>query len=314
MKRVVAVLGGNAFAGHGRITMDGQFEFAHRAAEQLMPLVGDDVQLLISHGNGPQVGHILRRVEAALGQSYALPLDVCVAESEGELGFVLEQALRNTFRAHGKPREVVSLLTQVEVSADDPAFDNPTKPIGPFLNQQQTDQLRAAGAHVMQDAGRGYRRVVPSPSPCRILELEAIRLLLEARQIVVAAGGGGIPVIEEQTRHVGVEAVIDKDLTGALMANQLDAELLVILTCVPCAYLDFNTPQQKPISRATPERMKGYLKEGHFAPGSMQPKVDATIQFVSDSRRRAIICDVESLPLALSGEAGTIIEEASSQT
>ena len=170
MKRVVAVLGGNAFTpSDGRMTMEGQFEFAHHAAERLIPLMADDRQLLISHGNGPQVGHILRRVEAALDQSYRLPLDVCVAESEGELGFVLGQALHNVSRARGVSREVISLLTQVEVSSDDPAFGRPTKPIGPFLDQQHAQQLRAAGAVVVEDAGRGYRRVVPSPKPRRIV-------------------------------------------------------------------------------------------------------------------------------------------------
>ncbi|MDP6556833.1 MAG: carbamate kinase [Pirellulaceae bacterium] len=309
MDRVVAVLGGNAFApSDGPMTMQGQIEFAHRAAEQLMPLLAEDTQLLISHGNGPQVGHILRRVEAALGQSYRLPLDVCVAESEGELGFVLGQALRNVVQEHGVSRGVISLLTQVEVRADDPAFDQPSKPIGPFLDHERAEQLRATGSHVVEDAGRGYRRVVPSPKPHRIIELDAIRVLLETGQIVVAGGGGGIPVVSKSGRLVGIEAVIDKDWTAALMADQLDAEMLVILTCVPCAYLFFNTDQQQAISQVTPAQLKTWLDEGHFAPGSMRPKVEAVIQFASKPDRRAIICDVESLPAALVGGAGTIVK------
>jgi carbamate kinase len=309
MKRVVAVLGGNAFAPRdGPLTMEAQIEFAHHAAEQLVPLLGDDTQLLISHGNGPQVGHILRRVEASLGESYRLPLDVCVAESEGELGFVLGQALRNVLHDHGSSREVISVLTQVEVSADDPAFARPSKPIGPFLDRERADHLRATGSQVIEDAGRGYRRVVPSPQPRRIIELQAIRTLLEAGQVVVAAGGGGIPVVNKNGRLVGVEAVIDKDWTAALMADQLDAETLVIVTCVPCAYLFYNTDQQQPILQVTPAQLQAWLDEGHFAPGSMRPKAEAAIQFASKPGRRSIICDVHSLPAAVIGEASTIVE------
>ncbi len=315
MNRVVAVLGGNAFApSEGALTMEGQIEFAHHAAEQLMPLFDEGAELLISHGNGPQVGHILRRVEAAIGLSYRLPLDVCVAESEGELGFVLGQALRNVSHEHGISRDVISVLTQVEVSSDDPAFARPSKPIGPFLNYEKAEQLRAAGSHVVEDAGRGYRRVVPSPRPLRVLELKAIRLLLAAGQVVVAAGGGGIPVVNKNGRLVGVEAVIDKDWTAALMADQLNAETLVIVTCVPCAYLFYNTDQQQPITQVTPAQLKAWLDEGHFAPGSMRPKAEAAIQFASKPGRRAIICDVESLPAALVGEASTIIEGVPSST
>lgn len=309
IERVVAVLGGNAFAPHdGPLTMEGQVEFAHRAARQLMSLLAEGTQLLVSHGNGPQVGHILRRVEAALGQSYRLPLDVCVAESEGELGFVLGQALHNVTHEHGVPRDVVSLLTQVEVRGDDPAFAHPSKPIGPFLKLEQAEQLRAAGSHASEDAGRGYRRVVPSPKPHRIVELDAIRLLLQAGKVVIAAGGGGIPVVDKHGRLVGIEAVIDKDLTAALLADQLDADTLVIVTCVPCAYLFYHTDQQQPISQVTPAQLKTWLDEGHFAPGSMRPKVEAAIQFSAKPGRRAIICDVDTLPAALVGAAGTIVE------
>lgn len=309
MRRVVAVFGGNAFAtSDGPLTTESQIAYAHHAAERLMPLLDEGTQLLISHGNGPQVGHILRRVEAAIGESYRLPLDFCVAESEGELGFVLAQAIRNVSHEQGLPRNVVSVLTQVEVGIDDPAFDQPSKPIGPFLDRAHAERLRAAGGHIVEDSGRGYRRVVPSPQPRRVFELEAIRILLEAEQIVIAAGGGGIPVIKKNGRFVGVEAVIDKDLTGALMADQLDAEMLVIVTCVPCAYLFYNTDQQQPISQVTPAQLNTWLDEGHFAPGSMRPKVEATIQFASKLGRRAIICDVDSLPAALVGEASTIIQ------
>ena len=311
MSRVVAVLGGNAFAAaNAPLTMESQIEFAHRAAERLMPLFGRSSQLLISHGNGPQVGHILRRVEAAVGESYRLPLDVCVAESEGELGFVLGQALRNVARSQGIDRDIVSMLTQVIVDRNDPAFGSPAKPIGPVLKHERVEKLRRAGVDVLHDVGRGYRRVVASPRPMRVIEMQAIRVLLDAGQVVIAAGGGGIPVVESGHRLVGVEAVIDKDLTGQLLADELGAESLVIVTCVPCAYLSFNTDQQAPIERATATQMQQWLDQGHFAPGSMQPKVEAAIQFTAKPGRRVIICDVESLPEALEGKAGTIIESS----
>jgi carbamate kinase len=308
MERVVVVFGGNAFATGRRLTMAGQLRYAREAIQFLAPLLRDDVQLLISHGNGPQVGAILIRVEEALGKAYPLPLEACVAESEGELGYVLAQALYNVVREAGLDRQIVSLLSQVVVDEDDPAFDAPTKPIGPFLSAEQAGRLRAEGVAVTEDAGRGYRRVVPSPEPREVLELEVIRKLLELGVIVIAAGGGGIPVIRGANGLLGVEAVIDKDLTAALLAGQLAAQQLIILTCVPCAYRNFNTPRQEPIGRVTAEEARALLAEGHFAPGSMRPKIEAAIRFASRPGRRTIVCDPSSLAEALGGAAGTIIE------
>lgn len=309
MRRAVVVLGGNAFVTPGqRLTMDGQMQFAYQAMLQLQPLLNDDFQLLISHGNGPQVGHILIRVEESLGKAYSIPLEVCVAESEGELGYVLELALHNVHADLQRQRAIAALLTQVVVAADDSAFLKPTKPIGVFYSQSQAEELRQRGFAVVEDAGRGYRRVVPSPEPLEIVELDVIRQLMATGALVIAAGGGGIPVVREGGRLRGVEAVIDKDLTAALLADQLDAELLLILTDVPCAYRDFGCANQEPIGRIFCADASQLIAAGHFAPGSMQPKMEAACRFADRPGRRAIICNSSSLPAALQGEAGTIVE------
>jgi carbamate kinase len=309
MQRVVVALGGNAFAAPDQpLTMAGQFEFAHRALSQLLPLLGRDTHLLIAHGNGPQVGHILTRVEESLGKAYAVPLEVCVAESEGELGYVLEQALHNVLAEHGLSRPIASLLTQVVVDPSDPAFAHPTKPIGVFYDRQQAEELLRRGFHVVENAGRGYRRVVPSPQPLEIVGVDVMRKLLELGVAVIAAGGGGIPVIRRGTSFEGVEAVVDKDLTAALLADQLDAQWLVILTDVPCAYRWYHAPRQAPIRRSSASEIRQYIHEGHFSPGSMQPKMEATIRFVTSPGRRAIITNPASLAGALQGAAGTIVE------
>lgn len=309
MRRVVAVLGGNAFVSPSkRLTMDGQLQFAHDAMRQLAPLLGEDIQLLISHGNGPQVGHILIRVEASLGKAYSIPLEVCVAESEGELGHVLELALRNVQEELQMQRPIAALLTQVVVSSDDPAFRNPTKPVGVFYTEAQADELRQRGFDVRADAGRGFRRVVPSPLPKEILQLDVIDQLLSQGTLVIAAGGGGIPVVRENGRLRGIEAVIDKDLTAAVLADQLDAELLVILTDVPCAYRHFGSANQQPIERIPTDEAYRLIEANHFAPGSMFPKMQAAAQFADRPGRRSIISNPSSLHAALQGAAGTIIE------
>ena len=309
MSRAVVVLGGNAFVTPGqRLTMDGQIRFAHDAVARLRPLLSAGIQLLISHGNGPQVGHMLIRVEESLGRAYSIPLEVCVAETEGELGYVLDQALCNVLAEMQQERRVAVLLTQVVVAEGDPAFQHPTKPIGVFYTEEQAQLLRQRGFAVREDAGRGYRRVVPSPRPQEIVELEVIRSLLSLGVIVVAAGGGGIPVVRSDRRLRGVEAVIDKDLTAALLADQLEAELLLILTDVPCVYRDFQSPEKRPIRHLTPEDARSMIAEGQFAEGSMLPKVEAAAQFARQPGRRAIICNAASLEAALCGTAGTLIQ------
>jgi carbamate kinase len=312
MKRVIAVLGGNAFVPPGgRLTMAGQFRFAHDALAHLKPLLRDDMQLVISHGNGPQVGHILIRVEEALGKAYRIPLEVCVAESEGELGYVLEQSLHNVIVEQGlRPRPIAGLLTQVVVDADDPAFANPTKPIGPYYDPQQADELNRQGFVVRDDAGRGLRRVVASPQPREIVEAGVIERLLEMGVLVIAAGGGGIPVVRENGRFRGVEAVIDKDLAAALLGEVIRASLLVILTGVPCAYRDFGTDRQQPLPRLSVQQAEQLAEQGHFAPGSMAPKIAACVQFARQPGCKSVICEPASLEAALTGGAGTTIEAA----
>lgn len=308
MARIVAVLGGNAFASRtGHLTMARQLAFAHQAADRLAPLLGAEHEVVLSHGNGPQVGHILTRVEEALGKAYAIPLEVCVAESEGELGYVLAQALHNVLVARGVHRPIASLLTQVVVAADDPAHDRPTKPVGPWYPAEAAARLHARGIATVAESDRGVRRIVPSPEPLEVIELEVVRMLLRDGVIPIVAGGGGIPVVRRDRQLAGIEAVIDKDRTAALMATALHADLLVILTDVPCAFERFGTARQTPIGRITPDALARLLADGHFAPGTMGPKVEAAIRFAAHPGRRTIICDPQSLACALAGTAGTIV-------
>ncbi len=308
---VLFALGGNAFAtADATLGIDTQLRFAEAVARRLAPAAACARRLLIVHGNGPQVGQMLVRVEASRGSAYSLPLDACVATSQGELGYVLLQALRNAWRAAGVTREICALLTQVSVDPADPALRMPTKPVGKVLDADEVARLRAAGAAVMQDAGRGWRRAVGSPQPRAVLELSGIRLLLEAGVAVVAAGGGGVPVSEVGERVAGVEAVVDKDATAALLASALDLPTLVMLTDVPAAFVDFGTSRQRAIGHASPAQLQALAADGHCAPGSMLPKVEAACAFAARPGRRAIICSPDNLAAALVGEAGTLVREA----
>ncbi len=304
------VLGGNAFARPGEpLTMAGQFEFAESLFRRLTPLFESGRRIVITHGNGPQVGQMLTRVEAALGEAYALPLEVCVAESEGELGYVLQQSLLNVLREHGLERPIVSVLTQVLVDESDPAFDNPSKPVGVFYSSEQAKQLREQGFILREDAGRGFRRVVPSPEPKSVIEAQVIRQLIDTGVIVVAAGGGGIPVVERDGRLVGVEAVIDKDHASTLLAESIDADEMLIVTGVPFAYRNFGAVDQQPIRCVSPDAAETLIHEGHFAAGSMLPKMEAAIRFARRPGCRAVICDINTLTEAAAGRSGTIIDQ-----
>jgi carbamate kinase len=306
--RVVAALGGNAFAPRGTAaTVEGERRFAREALAALAPFLAPGNELLVTHGNGPQIGHQLDRVERSRGTAYDLPLDVCVAQTQGELGYVLAQALRELVAEHGGARPVAALVTQVEVDPADPAFGRPSKPIGPLLGPAEAESLRARGAAVGDDSGHGLRRLVPSPEPRSVLEVEPIRRLLGLGAVVVAGGGGGVPLVRDDDVLRGVEAVVDKDLTSWLLADLLDAHLLAVLTDVPCACTDFRTPRQAPIGRVPASRARALLAEGHFAPGSMGPKMEACARFASRAGRRAIVCDPPGLPAALRGEGGTIV-------
>ena len=305
-QRVVVSLGGNAFARAGEpLTMAGQFAFA---ADTLAPLAGlleSDDQLLITHGNGPQVGFILTRVEEALGKAYRLPLEVCVAESEGEIGYVLQQTLYNI--ACGR-RPVAALLTQVVVDADDPAFAEPSKPIGPWFESDQADTLVASGLRLVRDgSGRG-RRVVASPRPLRVVEAAVVDRMLDLGVVAIAAGGGGIPVIERGAYLEGVEAVVDKDLATALLATELGADRLVLVTGVAGVYREFGTDRARLLRRTDPEELDALATEGHFPAGTMGPKVAAATQYVRASGKSVVICHPSELAAALEGAAGTLVE------
>ncbi len=294
--------------------MSGQFDLAERVLVGLLPLLRDAAPLLITHGNGPQVGHMLTRVERSLGEAYAIPLEVCVAETEGELGYVLLQSAHNVLHDNGLQRSVASILTQVRVDADDPAFRNPTKPIGPFYDDERAGALRARGFELREDAGRGYRRVVASPEPREVLDRDVIRVLWEMGAVVIAAGGGGVPVVERAGRVEGVDAVVDKDATASLLACMLGARCLVLITAVPCAYLDFGQVSQRALGAIDVARAEAALADGHFAPGSMAPKVRAGIDFVRASGGTCVICAPENLSRALEGEAGTRIASGHGST
>jgi carbamate kinase len=305
----VVALGGNAFAAPGRpLTMAGQLDFAARVAGALVDAVGVDAALVLTHGNGPQVGHMLTRVERALGEAYALPLEVCVAETEGELGYVLAQSLHNAFEARGAPRPVASLLTQVVVDPDDPAFASPEKPIGPFYDEARAAALAEAGFAVRRIDARGHRRVVPSPEPREIVDVELVEALLARGAVAIAAGGGGVPVVRRDGRLAGVEAVIDKDLASALLADRIGATRLAIVTDVPHAFADFDTDAPRPLRALDPDGVRRLAAAGHFPAGSMGPKMEAAARFAAAPGRRAVVTDVDHLAEALAGRAGTTVQ------
>lgn len=308
MRRAVAALGGNIFAPPDRPTsIDDEIRRVEEVCASLTPLLGDDVQLLVAHGNGPQVGHQLVRVEESRRHACELPLDVCVAQTQGELGYLLARALHGALARLGSARRVAALVTQVEVDAADPAFAHPTKPVGPVLDGARAAELRRAGFAIGESPGRGARRIVPSPEPRGVVESELVRALLEAGAVVVAAGGGGVPIVRSDHGHRGVEAVVDKDLTAALLADELGADLLLLVTDVPCAYSDFGMPDERRIAAMSVAEARALLAEGHFAPGSMGPKIEACARFARLPGRRALVCDAPGIAAALRGDAGTAV-------
>ena len=310
-KTVVVALGGNSFiSDETHQSVPDQYLAAERASTHIVPLLRDpDLRLVVTHGNGPQVGFILRRSELAAPAMHQVPLDSCVADTQGALGYQLERALRNELRHHRLARSPAAVVTLVLVDRDDPAFRHPSKPIGAFLSKERAEEHRQKdGWEVAEDAGRGWRRVVASPAPKAILDLDAVRSLLDAGFVVVAAGGGGIAVIEDPSGDIsGATAVVDKDLTSSLLARQLGAEVLVITTGVEKVYLDYGTPGQKGLDAITLAEAKRYVAQGHFKPGSMLPKVEAIIAFLEGGGRQAIITDSEHVAAALEGRGGTRI-------
>lgn len=305
---VLVAMGGHAFMQKGeKGTIEEHERNAAEIARLLMTLVEKEYQLVISHGNGPQVGSLLLQQERSKDEAPSMPLDVLVAMTEGSLGYILQQNLLNELRRKDVRRYVVTVVTQVLVDESDPAFKNPTKPIGPFLSQEEAlrrrDQL---GWMVREDAGRGWRRLVPSPHPLRVIQQHMIRETARAGHIVVACGGGGIPIKKNaQDSYVGVEAVIDKDLTSSVLASGIGAALLIILTAVPQVYIGFGTDAQRPLGAVTLEEIEALAAEGHFPAGSMGPKIEAVIHFLKHGGRRALITNPQSLPMAIEGRAGT---------
>jgi carbamate kinase len=309
-RRLLVAIGGNATHPDGiRGTVEEQNALAAQTGKALLPLMQRDGELIITHGNGPVVGKILMRQIVARERVEPMTLDICVAHSQGGIAYLLMQALENALRENDDPRHVVCLLTQVEVDPADPAFSNPTKPIGYFYTEGEARSLRAEfGWEFREDAGRGWRHVVPSPKPRHIVDISLVQALARSGAVVIAGGGGGIPVVggPKKVRH-GVEAVIDKDLTSALMANVLGIEEMMILTAVSQVAIHFGTPQERRLSEVGLAEMKRYYEEGHFPAGSMGPKVEAAIRFIENGGRRAVIADLrEALP-ALRGETGTHI-------
>jgi carbamate kinase len=308
---VLVAMGGHAFMQAGEQgTIHEHERNSDRIAELLMTLVEREYRLVITHGNGPQVGNLLILHERVRGEVPPMPLDVLVAMTEGSLGYVLQQSLLNQLRRRDVRRYVVTVVTQVMVDKNDEAFRTPNKPIGPFLTREEAERRRdELGWQIREDAaGRGWRRLVASPRPLRVIQRQMIRDAALAGHIVVACGGGGIPIhVDENNRYAGLEAVVDKDLTSSVLGANVGAELLIILTAVPNVYVDFGKPAQRPLRAVTLDEIEKLKEEGHFPPGSMGPKVDAVVHFLKHGGKRAVITDPESLPRAIEGRAGTHI-------
>ena len=311
-RTIVVALGGNALQKQGEASSEAQRRVAAETIRQLLPLVQAGHRIAIVHGNGPQVGNIVLHEEAVNTDDVpSLPLDDCGAMSQGLIGFWLQQAFQDIFRAHQMTdKHAVSLVTQTIVSGDDAAFQNPTKPIGPFYSEEEAKAVQAERGYVVkEDAGRGWRRVVPSPKPVEIVEAPIIKALVEAGVLVVSTGGGGIPVLRQEDGTLkGVEAVIDKDFGAATLADLLHADTLLILTSVDAAKVNFNQPNEEALGQISVEEMQKHIDDGQFAAGSMLPKAQAALQFVSGGESRtAVITSLEKTTEAIDGTAGTRI-------
>lgn len=304
---LLVAIGGNATHPQNiRGTTEEQEAVAENAARALIPLIRKQGRLLITHGNGPVVGKILLRMMLTRDAIPPMRLDVCVAHSQGGIGYLLIQALENAMRGAGIERQSACVVTQVEVSPDDPAFNAPSKPIGPFFSEQDAARFEREGWRMVEDAGRGWRHCVPSPEPRAVINLKVIEALLAAGVVVIAGGGGGVPVVRDAHGDwQGVQAVVDKDLTSALLARSLGIDDLLILTAVERVAVDFGKPQQRYLEKVTLAELKAYQRAGHFGRGSMGPKVNAAIRHLESGGRRAIIAHLERALPALAGETGT---------
>lgn len=309
MSKVVIALGGNALGNN----LEEQMDAVKSTAKAIVDLIQDGNEVIVSHGNGPQVGMInLAMAELSKADAkYSLcPMSVCVAMSQGYIGYDLQNALREELLNRGIDKCVSTIITQVEVDKNDPAFNNPTKPIGGFMTKEEADKLVKSGENVIEDAGRGYRRVVASPKPKSIVEIENIKALADSGHVVIACGGGGIPVIKVGNKLKGVSAVIDKDFASCELAKELDADCLIILTAVEKAAINYGKENQEWLSDVNVEKMKKYVDEGHFAPGSMKPKIEAAIDFAESKEGRvSLITLLEKAKDGIAGKTGTRISK-----
>ena len=315
-RTVVVALGGNAILQPGQVgTFEEQLFNIDGAMRRIAGLVEDGWRVVLTHGNGPQVGNLLIQNALAAKTVAPMPMDVCGAESQGQIGYMAAQALANHLRKRKLTAPVVTVVTQVAVDARDTAFANPSKPVGPFYSEAEAQKMMLEeGLAMREDAGRGWRRVVPSPEPREIVELEAIRDLVEGGVLVVCSGGGGVPVVRSRGALSGIDAVIDKDLAAALLAKELGAEALLILTDVPKAYIAYGTPEQAALDTVTASQMRAFAAAGHFKAGSMGPKVEACLRFV-DAGGEAVIASLTEVGPALAGRAGThIVPDAPART
>ena len=306
----VIALGGNAILDTDP-TDEGQKAVVNHADKYIAEFVAKGEQVIVCHGNGPQVGNLLLQQKAGESEKNpALKLDTCVAMTQGSIGYWLQNALTNEFEKRNIAKPVISVVTQVRVDKEDPSFKKPSKPIGPFYTKEEADAEAAKdGSTYVEDAGRGYRKVVPSPMPKEIVEKEAVRALVEADVLTICSGGGGIPVVAEDGQYVGVEAVNDKDFSARVLAENVDADRLIILTGVDNIYINYNQPDQKALEQISVAEAEEYIKEGHFAAGSMLPKIEAALDFVKgDDKRKAIITSIENLE-NIDKEAGTVISQ-----
>lgn len=306
-KKIVLALGGNALGDD----LAGQMQAVKITSQAIVDLIAQGHQVIVTHGNGPQVGMINQAFEAASktqAHSPMLPMSVCVALSQGYIGYDLQNALREELLSRGMHNPVATLVTQVEVDANDPAFRNPTKPIGSFFTQQEAEQLEKQGYTLKEDAGRGYRRVVASPKPVDIIEKETVKALVEAGQVVITVGGGGIPVIREGFHLRGASAVIDKDWASARLAEIIDADMLIILTAVEKVAINFGKENEQWLDRLSLNDAERFINEGHFAKGSMLPKVEAAAAFArSRPGREALITVLSKAKEGIEGKTGTVI-------
>lgn len=307
MKTMLLAVGGNSLIRAGeKGTIVEQRANTLRTAAQVVGLIRAGYRIVLTHGNGPQVGAELLRSERGANQVPGLPLDVCGASTQGEIGYLLQQSLEGELHLAGIHVPVASVVTQCLVSLDDPSMKHPSKPIGPFYSRVDAkERKRLFGWEIVEDAARGYRRVVPSPDPIEIVELEAIRDLVEQSVLVIACGGGGIPVVWSNGKLQGVEAVIDKDLASALLASRLGMDLFVISTDTDCVYLDYKKPTQRPLRRVSAVELAEYAKAGHFPPGNMGPKIESVLRFLRSGGKEAVITSSENLCQAVVGSAGT---------